>query len=154
MFKKFNQAEDVTGNTQLKSSLQKQIRNKIVELYPKLDVHITTILPKKEQFKVTPLGVNIAYLPLTFFLVKFRLYQMRVYSQCNKFIITGNIKRRYVMTCNTGWSKKTNALQQFIKKRKIRDFELNLHLLVQNIMLFYETLKSIRFCGPPCIKMT
>jgi len=52
MFKKFNQNEDITGSTQLKSSMQKGIRNRIVELYPHLADYINEILPKKDNFKV------------------------------------------------------------------------------------------------------
>uniref|UniRef100_A0A7E4VLA7 PUA domain-containing protein n=1 Tax=Panagrellus redivivus TaxID=6233 RepID=A0A7E4VLA7_PANRE len=51
MFKKFDK-EDITGSTQLKSSVQKGIRNKLVEQFIDLDKVIEEILPKKENFKV------------------------------------------------------------------------------------------------------
>lgn len=72
MFKKFDEKEDITGATQLKSSiqvrflsqvggvsfswvieiqvkfyLQKGIRNKIIELYPHIEPFLLDILPKK-----------------------------------------------------------------------------------------------------------
>ncbi|KAI6236744.1 PUA domain-containing protein [Aphelenchoides besseyi] len=52
MFKKFDPTKDVTGSQQLKSSVQKGIRTKLVEQYPPLADVIETILPKKENFKV------------------------------------------------------------------------------------------------------
>ncbi|PIC33548.1 hypothetical protein B9Z55_013489 [Caenorhabditis nigoni] len=52
MFKKFDEKEDVTGATQLKSSVQKGIRKKLIENYPYLEPHLEEILPKKENFKV------------------------------------------------------------------------------------------------------
>jgi PUA domain protein len=51
MFKKFDEQEDVTGTQQLKSSVQKSIRQKLVENYPNLIAHVNEILPKKENFK-------------------------------------------------------------------------------------------------------
>ncbi|KAI6207302.1 PUA domain-containing protein [Aphelenchoides fujianensis] len=53
MFKKFDPTKDVTGTQQLKSSVQKGIRAKLVEQYPPLAGDtIESILPKKENFKV------------------------------------------------------------------------------------------------------
>ncbi|EYB81041.1 hypothetical protein Y032_0394g634 [Ancylostoma ceylanicum] len=79
MFKKFDEKEDITGATQLKSSIQvgsslcsllsqrvliyngeklskfsiqKGIRNKIIELYPHIEPYLLDILPKKENFKL------------------------------------------------------------------------------------------------------
>lgn len=51
MFKKFDEREDVTGTQQLKSSVQKGIRQKLVENYPNLVGYVNEILPKKENFK-------------------------------------------------------------------------------------------------------
>ncbi|KAI6177497.1 PUA domain-containing protein [Aphelenchoides bicaudatus] len=51
MFKKFD-PKDVTGSQQLKSSVQRGIRTKLIEQYPKLNDYIEEILPKKESFKV------------------------------------------------------------------------------------------------------
>ncbi|KJH46110.1 hypothetical protein DICVIV_07842 [Dictyocaulus viviparus] len=52
MFKKFDEKEDVTGATQLKSSIQKGIRNKLIESYPQIEPYLAEILPKKENFKL------------------------------------------------------------------------------------------------------
>jgi len=52
MFKKFDEKESVSGITQLKSSVQKGIRNKIVDLYPALAPYLDEFLPKKDAFKV------------------------------------------------------------------------------------------------------
>lgn len=43
---------NVSGVTQLKSSVQKSVRNKILEQYPLLNDHIDKILPKKDSIKV------------------------------------------------------------------------------------------------------
>ncbi|KAH7696393.1 Protein C11D2.7, partial [Aphelenchoides avenae] len=52
MFKKFDAKEDIAGSQQLKSSVQKGIRSKLVESYPHLESVIDDILPKKENFKL------------------------------------------------------------------------------------------------------
>lgn len=52
MFKKFSEAENVSSTLQLKSSVQKSIRNKVVEEYPMLESVIDHIFPKKETFKL------------------------------------------------------------------------------------------------------
>jgi len=52
MFKKFDEKESISGIQQLKSSIQKGIKTKIVELYPELEPYIDLILPKKDNFKV------------------------------------------------------------------------------------------------------
>lgn len=52
MFKKFDDKEDITGGTQLKSSVQKGIRNKLIESYPHIEPYLPDILPKKENFKL------------------------------------------------------------------------------------------------------
>ena len=52
MFKKFEEKESISGVTQLKSSVQKGIRNKILETYPSLEPYMENFLPKKDQFKV------------------------------------------------------------------------------------------------------
>ena len=51
MFKKFEK-EDITGSQQLKSSVQRGIKAKLVEQFPELDTVIEDILPKKENFKL------------------------------------------------------------------------------------------------------
>lgn len=52
MFKKFDEKESVSGVTQLKSSVQKNIRNKIVENFPHIENYIEEILPKKDAFRI------------------------------------------------------------------------------------------------------
>lgn len=52
MFKKFDEKESVSGTTQLKSSVQKGIRGKLIETYPHIEDYIENILPKKDAFKI------------------------------------------------------------------------------------------------------
>ena len=52
MFKKFEEKENISGVTQLKSSVQKGIRNSILDTYPDIAQYIDNFLPKKDQFKV------------------------------------------------------------------------------------------------------
>lgn len=59
MFKKFDEKESVSGVTQLKSSVQKNIRAKIVEAFPHIEKHIEEVLPKKDAFRIVKWLVNI-----------------------------------------------------------------------------------------------
>lgn len=52
MFKKFDEKESVSGTTQLKSSVQKSIRVKLIEAYPQIEPFIDQILPKKDAFRI------------------------------------------------------------------------------------------------------
>uniref|UniRef100_A0A336MR50 CSON003471 protein n=1 Tax=Culicoides sonorensis TaxID=179676 RepID=A0A336MR50_CULSO len=52
MFKKFDEKESVSGVQQLKSSVQKGIRNKLIEQYPHIQDHIDLIVPKKDAFRI------------------------------------------------------------------------------------------------------
>ncbi|KAK5644099.1 hypothetical protein RI129_007944 [Pyrocoelia pectoralis] len=52
MFKKFDEKESVSSILQLKSSIQKGIRSKLVELYPNLDGYLDLILPKKDAMRI------------------------------------------------------------------------------------------------------
>lgn len=52
MFKKFDEKDHVSGVTQLKSSVQKAIRSKILEQFPHLEDYMNQILPKKESLRV------------------------------------------------------------------------------------------------------
>jgi PUA domain protein len=52
MFKKFDEKESISGMLQLKSSVQKGIRTKLVESYPHLEGFIDTILPKKDALRI------------------------------------------------------------------------------------------------------
>lgn len=51
MFKKFDEG-DVSTTVQLKSSVQKNIKVKLVEQFPNLARYRDTIMPKKEQLRV------------------------------------------------------------------------------------------------------
>lgn len=52
MFKKFDEKESISGTTQLKSSVQKAIRAKLIESYPHIEQFIEQILPKKDAFRI------------------------------------------------------------------------------------------------------
>uniref|UniRef100_A0A0K8TP68 Putative rna-binding protein n=1 Tax=Tabanus bromius TaxID=304241 RepID=A0A0K8TP68_TABBR len=52
MFKKFDDRENISGIQQLKSSVQKGIRIKLLEIYPHLETFIDSILPKKDSFRI------------------------------------------------------------------------------------------------------
>jgi len=67
MFKKFNASEDVAGRQNVKSSVQRGIRAKIVETFPKLEPYLEEIIPKKSQLSL----VKWCYLP--FFVLFFRV---------------------------------------------------------------------------------
>lgn len=49
---RFDEKESVSGTQQLKSSVQKGIRTKLLENYPQLEHHIDLILPKKDAFRI------------------------------------------------------------------------------------------------------
>ena len=51
-FDRFNEKESVSGVQQLKSSVQKGIRNKLNESYPSLHDYLEKVLPKKDPFKI------------------------------------------------------------------------------------------------------
>ncbi|VVC40595.1 MCT-1/Tma20,PUA domain,Uncharacterised domain CHP00451,PUA-like domain [Cinara cedri] len=52
MFKKFDDKDSVIGVQQLKSSVQKGIRTKIIDQYPTLEEYIDMILPKKDALRI------------------------------------------------------------------------------------------------------
>ncbi|KAK9708680.1 Pre-PUA-like domain [Popillia japonica] len=52
MFKKFDEKEGVSGILQLKSSVQKGIRTKLLEQYAHLEGYIDAILPKKDNLRI------------------------------------------------------------------------------------------------------
>ena len=62
MFKKFDEKESVSGTQQLKSSVQKGIRSKLLELYPTLESYIDVILPKKDAFRIVKCHEHIELL--------------------------------------------------------------------------------------------
>ncbi|EEC06754.1 PUA domain-containing RNA-binding protein, putative, partial [Ixodes scapularis] len=50
--RRFDEKEHVSGITQLKSSVQKAIKNKIVEQFPTVENYINQILPKKDSLRI------------------------------------------------------------------------------------------------------
>ncbi|KAJ8971556.1 hypothetical protein NQ314_000643 [Rhamnusium bicolor] len=51
-YNRFDEKESISGVLQLKSSVQKSIRSKLVEAYPYLDNYIDSILPKKDALRI------------------------------------------------------------------------------------------------------
>lgn len=51
MFKKFTE-DNVTGTQQLKTSVQRSIRQRLIEQYPFVEEHLEVIWPKKENLKM------------------------------------------------------------------------------------------------------
>lgn len=49
---RFDEKDSVSGIQQLKSSVQKGIRSKLLDLYPHLESHVDTIIPKKDAFRI------------------------------------------------------------------------------------------------------
>lgn len=49
---RFDDKDSVIGIQQLKSSVQKGIRTKIIEQYPTLEEYIDSILPKKDALRI------------------------------------------------------------------------------------------------------
>ena len=49
---RFDEKENISGFQQLKTSVQKGIRNKILESYPFIENCIDVVLPKKEPFRL------------------------------------------------------------------------------------------------------
>lgn len=62
MFKKFDEKESVSGTQQLKSSVQKGIRNRLVESFPSLGDYLEKILPKKDAFRIVKCHEHIELL--------------------------------------------------------------------------------------------
>ena len=53
MFKKFEEKENISGISQLKSSVQKGIRKTILDTYPSLvEEHLDAFLPKKDTYRL------------------------------------------------------------------------------------------------------
>ena len=49
---RFDEKENISGFQQLKTSVQKGIRNKIVEQFPYIENCINDVLPKKDPFRL------------------------------------------------------------------------------------------------------
>jgi len=52
MFKKFSDKENVSGTTQVKTSVIRSIRAKLLDKYPDIEDYLDQILPKKEPIKL------------------------------------------------------------------------------------------------------
>ncbi|KAI9184537.1 translation machinery-associated protein 20 [Blastocladiella emersonii ATCC 22665] len=52
MFKKFDPKESVSGQTQAKSSVQRAIRTKLAEQYPKIEPYLDDLIPKKSPLVI------------------------------------------------------------------------------------------------------
>ncbi|XP_071494295.1 malignant T-cell-amplified sequence 1-A-like [Diadema antillarum] len=52
MFKKFTEKENVSGVTQVKSSVIRNIRTELIEKYPGIEEFQDQILPKKESYRL------------------------------------------------------------------------------------------------------
>mmetsp|Transcript_9482 Transcript_9482/g.28621 ORF Transcript_9482/g.28621 Transcript_9482/m.28621 type:complete len:184 (-) Transcript_9482:51-602(-) len=52
MFKKFSVKDGISGQSQVKSSVQRSIRTKVLEQMPDIEPYIDDILPKKEKVVV------------------------------------------------------------------------------------------------------
>ncbi|KXJ12208.1 malignant T-cell-amplified sequence 1 [Exaiptasia diaphana] len=72
MFKKFQHKENVSGVTQVKSSVQRGIKAKIVEQYPPIADYINQILPKKDPMVVVKCHEHIEILAVNQELLFFR----------------------------------------------------------------------------------
>lgn len=49
---RFDEKESISGVLQLKSSVQKGIRTKLVDSYPHLENYVDNILPKKDSLRI------------------------------------------------------------------------------------------------------
>ncbi|XP_002162637.2 malignant T-cell-amplified sequence 1 isoform X1 [Hydra vulgaris] len=72
MFKKFIAKDEISGTTQIKSSVQRGIRAKILEQFPAIEPYIDAILPKKECMVLVKCKEHIELLSVKNNLVFFR----------------------------------------------------------------------------------
>jgi len=72
MFKKFVAKDEISGTSQLKSSVQRAIRNKLIENYPSIEPYLEQILPKKESIVLIKCKEHIELLSVKNELVFFR----------------------------------------------------------------------------------
>ena len=49
---RFEEKESVSGVQQLKSSVQKGIRTKLLEQYPYLESYVDSVIPKKDTYRI------------------------------------------------------------------------------------------------------
>jgi len=62
MFKKFEEKENVSGITQLKSSVQKGIKATLAQQFPHIEDYLPSILPKKETTRIVKCHEHIEIL--------------------------------------------------------------------------------------------
>jgi len=72
MFKKFVAKEEVSGTSQLKSSIQRGIKAKVKDLYPSIEPYLDAILPKKESIVLIKCKEHIEILAVKGELIFFR----------------------------------------------------------------------------------
>ena len=60
-FYRFDEKENISGFQQLKTSVQKGIRSKILEQYPYIETCINDVLPKKEPFRLMKWFVDFIF---------------------------------------------------------------------------------------------
>lgn len=72
MFKKFVAKEEVSGTTQLKSSVQRGIKSTVKELYPSIDPYLDQVFPKKDQIVLIKCKEHIEIIAVKGELVFFR----------------------------------------------------------------------------------
>lgn len=59
---RFDEKESISSVQQLKSSVQKGIRTKLLECYPLLEGYVDLILPKKENFRIIKWYKTLSYI--------------------------------------------------------------------------------------------
>ncbi|KOB73361.1 Mct-1 protein [Operophtera brumata] len=62
---RFDEKESISGVQQLKSSVQKGIRARLLELYPHLENYIDQVLPKKDTFRIVKWYVIVMKIPVS-----------------------------------------------------------------------------------------
>lgn len=70
-YKRFDERDHVSGVTQLKSSVQKGIRTKLLDQFPHLEDYMNHILPKKENLRVVKWQVYCFFCNVVEFLIIF-----------------------------------------------------------------------------------
>ena len=72
MFRRFDEKEDVSNCIQLKSSVIKGIRNKLLEQFPDIEAWLSDIMPKKEPVRIVRCHEHIELLTVNGELLFFR----------------------------------------------------------------------------------
>lgn len=72
MFKKFVAKDEVSGTSQLKSSVQRGIKQKVKDSYPSIEPYLDQIFPKKDSIVLVKCKDHIEILAVKGELVFFR----------------------------------------------------------------------------------